>query len=234
MTTTPPTDFRAVTFNVQAQRFSNTWTKRRDKVAARLSHVLLDPSQNAPGKASVALLTECYATEASYLADRLNMTPVRHLGSTILFADSWRLGRVWWHTWHEGSHGAVIAELSRDGVTINAAATHTPPPVVFSQPARINCFSRLVTILGGWKDPTLIGGDLNQTGLASNARLAGYASTQQSATELRTHGGTLRKGKAIDYLFTRRMGHRWAGVLTGWGSDHHMISAGLRAPGGDL
>ena len=46
--------------------------------------------------------------------------------------------------------------------------------------------------------------------------------------------GVLRKGQAIDYVLTRQMAVRRFQVLPGWGSDHHMLSVSLTAPGGDL
>ena len=59
------TDFRVAAFNVLANRFSRTWPDRRAEVARRLAHIK-GPATVA--KASINLLTECYAGEADYLA----------------------------------------------------------------------------------------------------------------------------------------------------------------------
>ena len=60
------TALRVAAYNVLAQRFSGTWNSRRATVANRLRNVL--PAPAGESKASVYLLTECYATEADYLA----------------------------------------------------------------------------------------------------------------------------------------------------------------------
>lgn len=223
------TEFRLATFNVLANRFSKgTWSKRRPEVVRRLRRVL-DNSQAAG--ASVLLLTECYATEASDLAQALGMRAVRNLGSTILYGKSWRLGRVWRLGWLGDTHGAVIAELSRDGVTINAASTHMPP---FNWRAgyRRQCLARLAGFVDGWRDPTVLGGDFNWRGMEPAAARLGFRSARLGLEMTTT--GKLRPGRAIDYVLTRRMAVRGWRVLPGWGSDHHMLSASLTAPGGDL
>lgn len=222
------TAFRVAAYNVLAQRFSGTWNSRRATVAKRLGRVL-DNEQQA--KASVYMLTECYHSETEYLTDQLNCQAVRHLGSTVAFASSWKLGRVWKLTWLGDTHGAIIAELKRDGVTINAVASHLPP-FAWRAKYRRQCLARLAGFMAGWTDPTVIGGDFNWRGMEATAAKLGLASAR-IGDELTTNG-TLRKGRAIDYVLTRRMGVRRFNVLPGWGSDHHMLSVSLTAPGGDL
>ena len=222
------TEFRVAAFNVLANRFSRTWPDRRSEVARRLAHVK-GPATVA--KASINLLTECYAGEADYLAGALKLATVRHCGSTIAYAKSWRLGRTWRLNWLGDTHGAIIAELKRDGVTINAVASHLPP-FAWRAKYRRQCLERLTQFMKGWTDPTVIGGDFNWRGMEAPAAKLGLASAR-IGDELTTNG-TLRKGRAIDYVLTRRMGVRRFDVLPGWGSDHHMLSVSLTAPGGDL
>lgn len=222
------TAFRVAAYNVLAQRFSGTWARRRTEVTRRLRHVLptLDPA-----KASVYLLTECYATEEAFITRTLGLNSVRHLGSTIAYAPSWTLGRVWRLDWLGSTHGAIIAELSRGDVTINAVASHLPP-FAWRAKYRRQCLNRLAGFMAGWTDPTVIGGDFNWRGMEATAAKLGLASAR-IGDELTTNGA-LRKGRAIDYVLTRRMGVRRFDVLPGWGSDHHMLSVSLTAPGGDL
>ena len=222
-------EFRVAAFNVLANRFSRTWADRRSEVARRLTHVK-GPATLA--KASINLLTECYAGEADYLAGALNVATVRHCGSTIAYAKSWRLGRTWRLNWLGDTHGAIIAELTRDGVTINAVASHLPPSNVAEVTYRWHCLDRLAKFLHGWKDPTIIGGDFNWRGMESRAAALGLRSAR-TGPEMATTG-TLRKGQAIDYVLTRNMSVRRFQVLPGWGSDHHLLSVSLTAPGGDL
>ena len=99
-------EFRVAAFNVLANRFSRTWPDRRSEVARRLAHV---KGPTTVAKASISLLTECYAGEADYLASALNVATVRHCGSTIAYAKSWTLGRVWRLNWLGDTHGAILA-----------------------------------------------------------------------------------------------------------------------------
>ena len=223
------TEFRVTAFNVLADRFSRTWKSRCSQVALRLAHVK-GPATVA--KASINLLTECYAGEARYLAQSLNLTTVTHCGSTIAFDKSWTLRRKWPLTWLGTTHGAIIAELTRDGVTINAVASHFPPPSVTEVSYRRRCLDRLGTFLDGWKDPTVVGGDFNWRGMAPAAAKHGLRNTL-IGTEMATTG-PLRAGAAIDYILVRKMAVRRQQTLTGWGSDHHMLSVSLTAPGPDL
>ena len=222
------TDFRVATFNVLAQRFSGSWNSRRATVAKRLRNVL---PGSTPAKASIYLLTECYASEASYLAAHLRLSVVRNLGSTIAYAPSWKLGRVWRLGWLGDTHGAIIAELSREGVTINAVASHLPP-FVWRAKYRRQCLERLTQFMKGWTDPTVIGGDFNWRGMEPSAAKLGYRSARVGP-EMRT-SGAYDRGRAIDYVLTSRMAVRRFNVLPGWGSDHHLVSTSLTAPGGDL
>ena len=84
----------------------------------------------------------------------------------------------------------------------------------------------------GWTDPTVIGGDFNWRGMEPSASKLGYHSARIGPV-MRT-SGAYDRGRAIDYVLTRRMAVRRFNVLPGWGSDHHMLSVSLTAPGGDL
>ena len=86
--------------------------------------------------------------------------------------------------------------------------------------------------MNNWNDPTIVGGDMNMKGMTGVAKKYGFSSVQPSPPkERKTMGiGGPKPGLAIDYLFHRKMDTRWFNVLPGWGSDHHMIAAGLRAP----
>ena len=223
------TEFRVTAYNVLADRFSRNWASRRDDVVRRLAHVK-GPASVA--KASVNLLTECYAGEARFIATKLNLSTVTNCGSTIAYDKSWRLGRVWRLGWLGTTHGAIIAELSRDGVTINAVASHLPPSNVAEASYRGRCLTRLATFLHGWKDPTLIGGDFNWRGMEPTARRLGLVSARIGPEMTTT--GALKQGRAIDYVLTRKVAIRRFQVLPGWGSDHHMLSLSCTAPGGDL
>ena len=222
------TAFRVATFNVLAQRFSGSWNSRRATVAKRLRNVL---PGSTPAKASIYLLTECYATEEAFITRTLGLNSVRHRGSTIAYAPSWKLGRVWRLDWLGQTHGAIIAELSRDGVTINAVASHLPP-FAWRAKYRRQCLDRLAGFMKGWADPTVIGGDFNWRGMEPSAAKLGYRSARVGR-EQRT-SGAYGPGQAIDYVLTRNMAVRRFQVLPGWGSDHHMLSVSLTAPGGDL
>lgn len=225
------TEFRATAFNVLGSRFSSvaSWKARRPQVVRRLSRVLSDAVKN---KASVNLLTECYASDADYLGPALGLETFTHRGSTIAYHPDWDLGRVWRLDWLGTTHGALIAELSRDGVRINAIASHFPP---FASRARYRaqCLQRLADFTKSWRDPILLGGDFNWKGMAPTASALGFRPA--SLTGVATTG-KLAKGKAIDYMLVRNMSVRRTATLTGWGSDHHMLSASLTAPAvrGDL
>ena len=223
-------EFRAVTFNIRANRFSGNWGKRREAVHRRLTHVLADGEEST---ASLYLLTECYADEAKYLARQLGLKYKRHLGCTLLYNKSWTVRNTWTRTWHGDTHGALIVELIRDDVVINVVVNHTPSAASgFTDKKKTDTLKNLFRIMSDWKDPTIVGGDMNMKGMTAVAKKYGFASVQPNPPkELKTMGlGGPKPGLAIDYLFHRKMDTRWLRMLTGWGSDHHLIAAGLRAP----
>lgn len=228
MSTVEFTEFRAAVFNVLGSRFStqSSWKSRRPQVVRRLAHVLPDGSK---AKASINLLTECYASDAGYLGPKLNLATITHRGSTIAYHRDWKLGRVWRLDWLGVTHGAVIAELSRDGVRINAVASHLPP---FTSRARYReqCMRRLASFMAGWRDPILIGTDANWRGMSPFGATLGLVNAgRRNPTEMATTGA-LRKGQAINYALVRNMNVRRFDTLPGWGSDHHMLSVSLTAP----
>ena len=99
---------------------------RKPRVLARLRRVLNDTDD---AKASVLVLTECGAAEAAELATDLGLKHVTYLFTSVLYSAAWSLGSTWRIENNPGTHGTLIAELSREGRTVNVVASHFPPGI---------------------------------------------------------------------------------------------------------
>lgn len=236
------TEVRAVVFNCWGGRWGGgrtAWLKRLPRVKERIQHALDDITAAGP---SIVMATELSAQEAKDLCAALGegWESKTYLYSSILYK-GWKPGRSWSLTWNKGTHGTIVLELTRDGVTINVAATHLPP---FSWRANVRkrCMDDLAKFFKGWKDPVLMGGDFNwRKTLEAYAAKLGFDSVRVKATnkiraDYRTNGGW-GVGTQVDYAFTQRMkkvrGYR---VLRGWhpnthqvASDHNMITVQVTA-----
>lgn len=236
------TDVRAVVLNCWGARWGGgrkAWLKRLPRLKERIQHSLNDLVQAGP---SIVMATELSALEAKELCAALGegWAFKNYLYSTVLYK-GWKPGRSWSLTWNKGTHGTIVVELTRDGQTINVAATHLPP---FSWRANVRkrCMRQLSAFFDGWKDPVLMGGDFNwRNTLESYAAKLGFDSVRVKATnkirsDYRTNGGW-GPGSQIDYAFTQRMkkvrGYR---VLRGWhpatheiATDHNMLTVQVTA-----
>lgn len=235
-----PLAFRLAAWNVLGRRFdyAKTWPTRLPLVLNRLRRVLDDTTQDS---ASVLVLTECAEAEAVEIGAALKMRHLSYLHTSILWTPSWTLGDHWPVENLAGTHGTLIAELHRDGRTINVVASHLPPGAT---PSRIARRRRLTKALHarakGWSDPTVWGGDLNSsTAVEKLATSLGWKSARvAAATRLRADygtAGTWGKGKRLDYLLTLHgVAIRSYRVLRGadpatgaQASDHHLITTQL-------
>lgn len=208
-----PLDFRLVSWNILGRRFdtTKTWVARRPLVISRLKRVLDDTTT---AKASILVLTECSATEAAELGKALGMNRVSYLYTTILYSSAWKLGGTWTIENNPGTHGTLIAELTRDGRTINVVASHFPPGAGRAA-KRKRLAAALTAKAKGWNDPTLWAGDFNSSSRVEAQVLElGWASTRKSATsrtraDYRTvtslKSAPFQKGSPLDYVFVRKV-----------------------------
>lgn len=238
----PRRSFRAVTINCWGGRWgggSKAFAKRLPRLVARIRRSLNDTTNAAP---SIVLATELSASEARALCAALGpgWRHVTYLYSSILYK-GWLIGRKWSLTWNRGTHGAIICELSRDGLTINAISTHLPP-FAWRAKVRRQCMDRLAAFLRGWRDPVLIGGDFNwRSTLESHAAKLGFVSARvQASTRIRPTyrtNGAWKPGTQIDYILSRGLILRGYRVLRGWhpvkrtkATDHHMATVQATIP----
>jgi len=238
----PRHDFRVVSFNVEGARWGGgraAWLRRLPHVVARIRRCLDD---STPANPSIILATECGVMEAADLRKALGAgwKSTTFLYSTILYK-GWTIGKRWVKTWNKGTHGAVIAELKRDGLTVNAVCSHLPP-FVWRAKMRKRCIAQLASFLKGWKDPIVIGGDFNwRSSLESYAAMLGFKSARLTAMTkvnagYRTNLGW-GMGSAIDYILTRGLTvrgyvvmRRWNPVTHSTASDHHMVTVQASIP----
>ena len=244
-----PLNFRLVSWNILGRRFdtTGTWAKRKQQVINRLRYMLDDTT---PASASVLVLTECGATEAAELGKALGMKHMTYLFTSILYSPAWTVGGTWKLTNRKGTHGTLIAEMKRDGRTVNVVATHLPPKLSAAG-ERKRLVAALLAKAAKWNDPTIWAGDFNSTTAVEAQILAakpGWQSARRSATTLvnaefstktTLKAAKLTKGRPIDYVFTRKVTARSyrvlraadpIGLVTGFvrvASDHHAIGLQL-------
>ena len=235
------TNVRAVVINCQGSRWGggrSAWLKRMPRLKERIQHSLDDSISSSP---SIVIATELAANEARELAAALgpDWKAKTYLYSSVLYT-GWTAGRSWDLTWNKGTHGTLVLELTRDGQTINVAATHLPP-FAWRANVRKKCVSDLADFFRGWKDPIIIGGDFNWRGTleAYFAKLGYDSARTKSAVAIRggfKTNGSWGVGTQIDYAFTQRMKIRGYRVMRGWhptthlpATDHHMITVQVTA-----
>ena len=232
------TSFRLMGFNILGVRFSSkvSWLLRRPRIVKRASRVFNDVDTDF---ASIYTFLECRQYEADYLKAELGWTDSLSspLGCTIGIRGGWKFGKHWVVP-IDTAHDALIAEVTRDGVTVNVIAAHLPPfNTAAAHKARQAAFRKVSNFMYGWKDPSVWYLDANwRDTFEAFAQSLGWTSTRTNAkVKLRANyrtNGPFKAGKNIDYVLVRNGSGVSVGsyrVLEGWGSDHHSITNQLVA-----